>query len=103
MKFNFLGIFFKFFGAQMVKMASFLIQATSFEFKLKMWANQHSTPHYRPLTPAVVGTDRPGQSVQLQVTRTGTSAGPGGNYRRWNQPNAVELKIRTIHDCRDCA
>jgi hypothetical protein len=72
-------------------MASFLIQTASSKFKLKSWTNQEVTCRYRPpapmaigtaiginwVGPSVGGTDRPGWSVQLHVTRAASSPLPG--------------------------
>jgi hypothetical protein len=47
----FWGFFFRFLGVLTVKMTSFLIQMTNFEFKLKMWTNQALTRRYGPTMP----------------------------------------------------
>jgi hypothetical protein len=117
MKFDFRGVGF-FQSSNGKKWLVFLIQMTSFEFKLKMWTNQRTSHRYRPPTPAMVGTDRvvsnadstnwPERSVPLHATWATSSPPLGGidpslvdtdtrgvdNGWCWNQPY-----IKDVHEC----
>jgi hypothetical protein len=86
-KFEFLRIFFGFFGAVMIKMASFSIEVIKFKFKQDTWMNQMAPHQNQPTPPTVIvtaigidsassnwgGTAHPGRSLPIQAREPANS------------------------------